>query len=612
MEVPLSNLDSLNSDERKILAIIAQTDLLSNEMLEGDRLAKNIKSAVLSLASQGFIEIKKDVNGIFIEIDPRLSAHLHLEFLQLPLETRKRICIAISENLKARSKIIEMLEVLNNSGDKRLFTDSMIHNTIQITSNRDANRLNYLASQMLIENPLEAFAQETFKVAASIWSGNYLQALAQLDSLEILARNGAVSSELIPTIPLLRFIATTYMGRPLTSMEHLKEFLKLSSEKMQLQPTARLLASKVLASTALITLNQSTLNMALSLISDNQVENMSKYSGYLMLQLEAIQLFVAGDLKNAREKAELALGDARAYGYEDSQGPLESLFILACYWEEQLENEKALEYWQELLNHSISGNLPTWQCVAGIRMSRCKNFTNPFVNVIEEITAARNFYNRLPYRHDLDLVVDIEELIYSYRMNNLERCEALLLRIPQNSRCEEIKMAIEAKKSKTLSKIINLKPENPRQEIYKLLYQFQREKPKEEQQSQELVKLLNLAYRYGYKRILALQGEYLSSLIIRMASEGDNSFYEEISRAIAVVSERGSARGVEERLALTNREKEILSLLAAGFGRAEICSHMNISLNTLKTHQKNLYKKLGTNSRLGAITAARRLGLLSV
>lgn len=61
---------------------------------------------------------------------------------------------------------------------------------------------------------------------------------------------------------------------------------------------------------------------------------------------------------------------------------------------------------------------------------------------------------------------------------------------------------------------------------------------------------------------------------------------------------------------LTQREKVVLQLIAAGYSRKEIAADLYLSLNTVKTHTKNLYSKLRVHSRKQAITRAQELGYL--
>jgi DNA-binding CsgD family transcriptional regulator len=61
---------------------------------------------------------------------------------------------------------------------------------------------------------------------------------------------------------------------------------------------------------------------------------------------------------------------------------------------------------------------------------------------------------------------------------------------------------------------------------------------------------------------------------------------------------------------LTEREREILGLLAVGLSNREIAERLVVSENTIKSHLEHLYGKLGVSSRLRAIARARELGLL--
>ena len=61
---------------------------------------------------------------------------------------------------------------------------------------------------------------------------------------------------------------------------------------------------------------------------------------------------------------------------------------------------------------------------------------------------------------------------------------------------------------------------------------------------------------------------------------------------------------------LTNREREILALLADGLGNKQIAARLGISTNTVKTHLELLFEKLGVSSRAEAVATGVRRGLL--
>jgi two-component system, NarL family, nitrate/nitrite response regulator NarL len=61
---------------------------------------------------------------------------------------------------------------------------------------------------------------------------------------------------------------------------------------------------------------------------------------------------------------------------------------------------------------------------------------------------------------------------------------------------------------------------------------------------------------------------------------------------------------------LTNREREILALLAEGLGNKQIGGRLGISPSTVKTHLELMFEKLGVSSRAEAVATGVRRGLL--
>jgi two-component system, NarL family, response regulator LiaR len=62
---------------------------------------------------------------------------------------------------------------------------------------------------------------------------------------------------------------------------------------------------------------------------------------------------------------------------------------------------------------------------------------------------------------------------------------------------------------------------------------------------------------------------------------------------------------------LTERETEVLTLLARGKANKQIARDLFVALSTVKTHVNNLYRKLDISSRTQAALYAARIGLIS-
>jgi two-component system, NarL family, nitrate/nitrite response regulator NarL len=69
-------------------------------------------------------------------------------------------------------------------------------------------------------------------------------------------------------------------------------------------------------------------------------------------------------------------------------------------------------------------------------------------------------------------------------------------------------------------------------------------------------------------------------------------------------------RSQPDRPTLTEREAEVLALIADGLSVPDISGRLFISASTVKTHIKNLFGKLGVSERAAAVAEAMRRGLL--
>lgn len=64
------------------------------------------------------------------------------------------------------------------------------------------------------------------------------------------------------------------------------------------------------------------------------------------------------------------------------------------------------------------------------------------------------------------------------------------------------------------------------------------------------------------------------------------------------------------RLGLSDRELEVLQLMADGLSNQEIASRLFLSVNTIKTHSSNIFEKLDVSRRTQAVEQARRLNII--
>ncbi len=69
--------------------------------------------------------------------------------------------------------------------------------------------------------------------------------------------------------------------------------------------------------------------------------------------------------------------------------------------------------------------------------------------------------------------------------------------------------------------------------------------------------------------------------------------------------------GVGLRPELTPRQREVLDLIAAGLSTADIATELTLSTETVRNHLRSVFRELHAHTRIEAIAAAQRLGLLA-
>ncbi|GAA5145747.1 response regulator transcription factor [Pseudonocardia eucalypti] len=97
---------------------------------------------------------------------------------------------------------------------------------------------------------------------------------------------------------------------------------------------------------------------------------------------------------------------------------------------------------------------------------------------------------------------------------------------------------------------------------------------------------------------------------VRRAAAGDSPFSPDVLRRV-VSRAVASAPGGHGRPAvtLTERERDVLALLASGYSNAEIGQRLYIGVTTVKTHVANLMAKTQSRNRVQLALAAGRLGI---
>jgi LuxR family maltose regulon positive regulatory protein len=126
-----------------------------------------------------------------------------------------------------------------------------------------------------------------------------------------------------------------------------------------------------------------------------------------------------------------------------------------------------------------------------------------------------------------------------------------------------------------------------------------------------LLRAVALAEPEGYIRVFADEGPDMAALLRQAAQSRRASGY--LRRLLAATVTPAARAPLDQPLIepLSERELDVLLLLESDLGGPDIARELTVSLATVRTHTRNIYAKLGVNSRRGAVRRAAELGLLS-
>jgi LuxR family maltose regulon positive regulatory protein len=126
-----------------------------------------------------------------------------------------------------------------------------------------------------------------------------------------------------------------------------------------------------------------------------------------------------------------------------------------------------------------------------------------------------------------------------------------------------------------------------------------------------LDRALTLAEPEGFVRIFVDEGPPIAQLLEKILDAKGHvprAYVKKLLSAFRLNRIIKTDDGLVERL--SERELEVLRLLAAGLSNKKITEELFISLSTVKTHIRNIYSKIDVHSRTNAIIRAKELGLI--
>jgi ATP/maltotriose-dependent transcriptional regulator MalT len=332
---------------------------------------------------------------------------------------------------------------------------------------------------------------------------------------------------------------------------------------------------------------------------------------YHLACMNSMALWAEGRIFEAAEQANIAITQADTFGFASISAPFDAYLVLARCQIEMLQSELAAKTLKKLQDISQTVQVWPWYFQAAdnsLRLEISRGLIHQAVDVIKELQTKQSSFL---FTHEMDWMIDSSEILLRSAIHDIPRLKDLMLRAPKIDLTREIEITFDGihdlKERKTSAE--DLSETTARERIEKYVYQSILNNDNESLALQRLSEALNVGAEVGFNDFFVRQ-KNLYPILVKAAVAKPTAFRENL---VKVMGQRISAKGVEQGALsekLTKREVEILKHLSTGVPISAISKKLHISQNTMKTHLRNLYRKLDVDGRHSAVDQARNLLLI--
>ena len=327
----------------------------------------------------------------------------------------------------------------------------------------------------------------------------------------------------------------------------------------------------------------------------------------ILSSMNAMALFQIGDYRRAFEAASIAYSQFTKLGYVGIFGPLDTMFIMARCQLEFARPREAFELFGQIKNLGEQWQQWSWHFLADGYFARDLALRGLVTESLENIKSARARAAENEYSEHLVTIIDLSELFIRFTVRDNERLGVLLERVPKLRFVQQIKLAYDERmgKKSVQEDVRNLPFRTPREKIWKHLADAHEVIDIENLALKEMRKALEIGAKVGAKETFLRQSPELGNLIIKVASQNPTVYLEDLASHVAERIKSHANKPSEFSQSLTKRELEVLRHLSTDRPISVIAASLHISLNTMKTHLKNLYRKMEVDGRKSAVEKAK-------
>lgn len=323
---------------------------------------------------------------------------------------------------------------------------------------------------------------------------------------------------------------------------------------------------------------------------------------YLVTSISSLSHLASGEYRKALSQSKVNVDFAKKVNLQSILMPIESIFVsgAALFAMSNADDaQKTLEIGVDLAK---SNNLWPWLLMIEGHQIKHLAFEKNFDAALALVRTQRALCSSITIENELSFFADLNELQVRYWLRDVDRLETLTTRLPNIRFVQQVNAAREHWRGNDLLSWIESLPEHTlRDKQYKYIHHAWYYRDSESKALSYMMKALEIAEQTGATELILREHEQFK-LIVKAIRIRPTPYLEDLERRLTErvkLEQLKSKRGLDKNL--TNRELEILKHLATDVPISAIGRTLNVSVNTMKTHVKNIYRKLNANTREEAI-----------
>lgn len=604
-------LSTLKPAERKILEALAVVDEFSIDEAE-TILQDNFSLGKLNSFAKDSLFIKYSSEPINkYSFNPVVRAGLNYSPV-IPDKELREIHHRLSKHFADRGSYLKALGHAKFSGDqssyRSLFRQGM-RQLIAIGRGRDLLRMADLVGDATPTGQLKRQTVELMGLTADFQYSNAQSLIAEM----LFTSRGTNMEEFLEKFVSAVCVYIDFATGLTENLEaNISRVLGASASELDLAAIDKLSILRVAAAKEIIYDNSNKLDEIRKQATQLAESDSSSMAVYFMSAIDACALLNNGEYKDAYVIANNVIAQSERDGFTGIFGPLDALYVKARCLLEFSQIEESQKVFEQLRNWADTWKQYIWVFIAEGFLARDLAMAGNSTPALDIVRSERERASALTFKNGLETYCDLTEIFIRYTMKDWDRVGILLNRLPSFLVVERIKAIHEFESGKKPAAYIvaNLPEQNPKEQIYKQMAVAEENIDREKIALDAMRKALEIGARVGAKETFLRQDSSMLNLIIRIAGEKPTVYLEDLASRITARLKSRSENLVGLTAALTKRELEILRHLATGKPISSIGTTLHISQNTMKTHLKNIYRKIGAGGRDEAVAKARNLYIL--